>query len=182
MDIRERGRCHIARKKLKGQASMVDIFLGLTLFLVAFGILMKSHVNLNATKDFASEMTIEGEFISDILFSEGVPNDWDASNVTQPGLLTNGRISHRKLEELEDLDYATSKHLLSTRYDYFITVSSYDGNKLETHHFDGRDGIGMSGINSTNLIDVEDPKNVLKVTRVGVYNHSIARVVIVLWE
>mgnify|MGYP006285961181 CR=1 FL=1 len=159
--------------KRKGQTWVLDIFLGVGIFLFAFSLLVKSYGEASSESDILEDMSINAKMISEMLLSEGIPVDWNSTDVRQPGLISEGRISHYKLQELKAMDYDEVRSIFRTRYDYLIDIQDSSGASLQT--------IGPAGVTIGNLPGLE-PDNVLKMNRLSVYNSSPVRLVVVVWE
>ena len=104
---------------------------------------------------------------------EGIPEDWNSTDVIQPGLLTGGRINTSKVDELDAMDYNDVRSIFRMRYDYLIAFEYSPGVTIRT--------IGPPGVTLDNLVD-QDPDNVLRMNRLTVFEGSPVRMVVVLWE
>jgi hypothetical protein len=164
----------------RGQAWSLDLLIGAFLFTVALSVfyfsILNSSNNLNEAIDLLS---YDGRSISKNILSEGSPSDWSSSNVIQIGVLDNGKISETKLEAFYDLanaDYARTKLLFNTRYDYYFFL---DANI--TFNSTIVDGIGKPGITRDNVSQV-DIKNLIRVDRISVYENKIMGATLFVWE
>ncbi len=156
-----------------GQAWGFDIMIGVMLFLG--GVLVLYFYAVNATpegQEILDSMEYDGAFISDVMLSEGSPNDWTTANVISPGFLSGNFINETKLERFYELsisDYPRLKGLLQTRYDFYFNFSEpmfIQGNYVG--------GIGNPSSASTN--------NLIQVERVASYKNKPVTLTVQVWE
>ncbi|MBU0906524.1 MAG: hypothetical protein KKD18_04605 [Nanoarchaeota archaeon] len=149
--------------KKEGQAWGFDLVVGMVIFIVGIVSFYLYTTNLSgASQEVIGQLQQEGEMIADSLMSEGSPIDWDASNVARIGVLSDARINETKWAEFKSLTYGRTKALFRVRNEYFV----YIGN-------DVANGVGLDASGATNLV---------KITRVVVYNQSVATLNIYSWN
>lgn len=163
--------------KNKGQVWYYDLFFGIVIFILVFSIFMKSATNINDSEGETSKnLENSGKLFSNILLSEGYPNNWNSSSVVQIGLLTDERIDSRKLANLSSMNYTTVKNLFRLREDYYFWFENASG----TITINGIEGYGKVGITESNLTS-DSPNNLLRIVRLSVYDSQVVRMVICLW-
>ena len=136
-------------------------------------------------------MVIDLKTISSSLVLEGYPLNWTNADVQRLGI-TDGtsRVNQEKLTQLINLDYDNRKSLLNTQYDYYIFFKNNGCLINISDDF----GIGHSDVGIDDLggicngftedsIDLSDinPKNIVKIERLLIYNSEIISLVIYLW-
>lgn len=125
----------------------------------------------NEAEDIINKMNYQGNAISNSLLSEGYPLDWNGNNVATIGILSNERINQTKLERFSSLasaDYIKTKFIFNTRYEYYVSLSenfTINGNEIE--------GIGKKPAN---------PKNLIKISRLTIYNNKPITFNLEVWE
>ena len=161
----------------KSQAFYIDLFLGTTIFLIGLTLLMKTSLNLDASEEeLYNRIKMEGSLLSNMLLSEGYPNDWNRTTVRQIGILSGNQIDEDKVEELKALDYANTKNLFRTGFDYYFFL------------YNGTDNISISGVsgighNQAQPFDPPDTaNNIFRINRFTIYDDSIVNLVILIWD
>jgi len=167
----------------KAQVWSIDLAVGLIIFLVGVLILFFYAMNLRGgSSEILDDLFLTGNSLANNLLSEGSPTNWTETNVVFPGLLSenNGnKINQTKLQYLYNLnqDYANLKKILKTKYDFYIYFSEQmiiEGGAI--------DGIGKPGVDRDNIVSIENPKNLVKIERVSVYNNNPIILNIYLWN
>lgn len=156
----------------KGQAWGADLIIGTSLFITAIAILyIYTYNDAARTHDPLSSLYDQAAVVSEALMSEGEPLDWNEGNVIRIGILENNSMSEEKLASLNALaatDYKTTKQLFRIQNNYDIQFSeSLNVNGEEITH------IGLSP---------ENPKNLVKVTRLATYKNSFITIEVLIWE
>ena len=156
-------------KKKAGQVWGFDLMMAVGLFLV--GIIIFYIYSLNLTTDAQetlSQMDYTGNSISDSLLSPGYPEDWTSSDVIRIGLTTDNKLDQDKLEKFYALDYQKTKQIFKTEYNYYLNLSI----PLKIS------GVAISGIGqiSTNT------KNLVKISRVSIYNNEPVTLYLYIWN
>ena len=156
----------------KGQAWGTDLIIASVVFIG--GLLVFYFYSLNISDDGSDtlqKLQYSGELVAEDLFSEGYPKNWEIEDVQRIGIVTDSRINQTKLESFYNLstyEYEKTKSLFNLNYEYYISfqnnVSIY-GQSVE--------GIGLKPQNSNNLI---------KITRVMVYNDKPTSVEVEIWN
>ncbi|MFP4424264.1 MAG: hypothetical protein ACLFP2_03440 [Candidatus Woesearchaeota archaeon] len=162
----------------KGQTWYMDLFLGMVIFMIAFTILLKSSTNLSSEKqDLSERIKIEGSLMSKMLLSEGIPGNWTNESVSQIGLLSNKRINATKVSNFTAIDYGRTRDLTRLLFDYHFHFT----NGTDIISINGRKNFGYPGVNSTNVTNL-DPEYLLRINRLTIYNSSIVKMVLYLWQ
>jgi hypothetical protein len=153
----------------KSQAWGIDLFIAVTIFALGALIFFLYTLNTSNPESKLDSLSYDGNIIANILLSEGSPSDWNESNLTSPGLLSNNKINQTKLERFYNLssDYENTKKILNTKFDFYFYLSEpieIQGSFIE--------GMGKPGVNSSNIIDIENPENIFKITRFTIYKNK----------
>lgn len=163
----------------RGQAWYVDLFFGILIFVLSFSILMKSDVNLKTPEeDLQREMKIDGDRISSMLLSPGVPKDWNESNVISPGIIEQGKIDDSKLSSMINMTYPEVRSKLRSRFNFMFMLL----NQTHVVPFQGLDYYGKPGVSPGNISTAESPDQILKVSRLAVYGSEIVRLEVFVWD
>lgn len=151
---------HHKKKPKKAQAWGFDLIIAAVIFLVGVIFLYLYTINYpSGEEETLQNLQQEGELVADSLLSEGSPVYWNTSNVVRIGLLTDSKINQTKLDRFNAIPYAQAKSLFRTRNEYYIQIE-------ETL-------IGP---------EPETPENLVKITRVVVYNNNITTMNIQIWN
>jgi hypothetical protein len=165
----------------KAQSWYLDLFFGILLFSIALVFLFQASYNLKSNHDQISEvMKVQSDLIMKMILSDGIPENWtNDANSLQPGILSNGRINETKLMNFNDESFYNSSLLkFRTRFHYhFHFTNGTDIIKINNIKY-----FGKQGINETNLYLTQDPLNILKINRFTIYNSSIIKMVMYIWD
>ena len=148
----------------KGQAWGFDLVVGTIIFSVGVLSFYIYTTNISGGDGVLQNLQKNGELVADSLMSEGSPVDWSETNVLRIGLLSENRINQSKLNSfmvLANTDYNRTRSLFRINTEYFIFFDA-----------DQENGIGMEPSEATNLI---------KITRVVVYNQSVTTLNVYSW-
>ncbi|MBU1198349.1 MAG: hypothetical protein KKF46_08765 [Nanoarchaeota archaeon] len=178
-----------SKKSKKAQVWLSDYTISLLLFTIAAVLAVKLILNgFNLNADF-QELKTDASQMSEILLSEGYPVQWTNNTVIRPGLLIGSRLNSTKILNAMNVSYSSLKTKLQSRHDFLITFEDAEGDMLE---FDGRCAIGNSDvtINSTGPpFDCHNPdftsinyNNLVKVSRLAIYDSEIVRMVVYTWR
>ncbi|MBU1975683.1 MAG: hypothetical protein KKG59_04735 [Nanoarchaeota archaeon] len=126
----------------KGQIWSIDYVIGMLLFLLAIIIGLKMFLNTYGNQEFEI-LQGNAERMSDLLMSEGYPNDWDNETLFQIGLTTGSNINITKLRYLYNMDPNRARSHLKTRNNYYLFFQSQGQGFL---YFNGSCGYGDEGI------------------------------------
>ena len=130
---------------------------------------------IDAEQQDVDNLLLDAKLLSSYLVSAGYPEDWTTTNVSLIGL-TDGetRLSKGKVEQFLNIassDYAKSRRLLSTAYDYYVLFEDKDGEPLK---------IGSVAAIGKDY-SAENPKNLIKIERFAFYNSSVIKLVVYVW-
>lgn len=164
----------------KSQIWSIEFIVALIIFISALFIFFKYSINLSNIQEITlKELVIDAKTVSNYLVSEGLPKDWNTSNVISIGLTDgNYQLNTTKLGNFSQLDYITTKSMFSVVNDYYIFFTDKNDTTVIINEIEG---IGKPGINRTNLDALEDPSDVLKVFRFVLYNSTIIKMGIYVW-
>lgn len=160
------------KKMKKAQAWGFDLFMALIIFTSGIIAFYLYALNMpSEAENIIDTMNYQGNAISNSLLSEGYPLNWNENDVTNIGILSNDRINQTKLEKFSSLssaNYVRTKFLFNTRYEYYVSLSEnfiINGNEVE--------GIGNKPTS---------PKNLIKITRITIYNNKPVTFNLEVWE
>lgn len=167
----------------RAQAWGFDVMMASTIF--ALGLVVFFLYSLNyprQSEDTINALQFDGNFIAENLLSVGSPNNWDQNNVASIGLTNENKINQTKLERMYDMTnfvnnnagYNRTKSLLNTRYDFFFNFTQ----QISIRGVPLQGGIGRNYTGDPNKI----PKNLIKVTRLTVYNNQPTTMQLFVWE
>ena len=162
----------------KAQAWGFDLIIAGVIFMS--GILLFYVYSINYPKESyekLDQLFNEGEFMAEVLLSEGLPKYWNQENVVRIGLTSNKKINETKLEEFYYMTnsqegYAKAKRLFNTRYNFFMKFSEeiiIEGNPIV------EGGIGQN-------FEGHEVKNLAKITRVTAYQDKLISLDLYIWE
>ena len=154
------------------QAWGFDLIIASSLFSIGIIVFYFYTVNhTDETEETYSRLLYDGNNIAETLLSEGYPADWSAGNVVKIGLTNDKRINATKLKYFYTLatnDYEKTKTLFNTNYNYYINMS-------QPMIIDNVE-VGYIGEKDVN------PDNLVKITRVTIYNNKITTLFIYMWN
>ncbi|MBS3081702.1 hypothetical protein J4416_02050 [Candidatus Pacearchaeota archaeon] len=165
----------------RAQAWGFDLMIASTIFIS--GILLFYVYSINYPRESYEKLDklfIEGDFISEVLLGEGLPVNWDQNSVSRIGITTDKKINETKLEsfyllannQTNPLGYKKSKSLLNTNYNFFMNFSEPIIIE-EVAIPEGGIGQNFQGYPVTNLV---------KITRVTIYQNKLVSLNLYLWE
>ena len=126
---------YIMHKK-NAQVFSIDLIIALSIFLIAGAIVVVALYEFNNDADEKNKfnnMYITAVKASDILVkSEGLPKDWNSSNLTVIGLAESDRvISPSKVNRMINLSYnVTRRNLGLYPYEFYIALKNITGSKI----------------------------------------------------
>jgi len=140
----------------------------------------KNITNLSdQDEELLDDLLIDAKLISNSLMSSGYQTNWNSDNVERIGITDDNRVSESKLAEFSKIPYKESKKLFGTVYDFYVFFTDRNNNIIPINS--SSEGIGKPGVNSTNIQTVENPKKLVKITRLIVKESDIKKMVIYLW-
>ena len=156
----------------KAQVWYIDFMIGILIFVIVIFIYYEYANNFNQNPgDITSDFVMEAKAISSSLITQGSPVNWNQSNVIIIGLTDgNQRLIQEKLDMFADMGYGSTKTKFRTPYDYYFYLEDVDGSIIQIN---GEDGIGL---NAT------DPKNLISITRIVIYNSKLISMVVQVWQ
>lgn len=164
----------------KAQVFSIDLIIGIIIFGSAILIYYKSTTNISDQDEaLLDDLLIDAKTISSSLMSQGYPYNWSKDDVVRIGISNDNRINETKLEEFSMISYKESRKLFGTIYDYYVFFRGRNNNIIRFN--ESLEGIGKPDVNSTNIQNVENPKKLVKVTRLVIKDSDIAKMVIYLW-
>jgi hypothetical protein len=156
----------------KGQVWYIDFMVGLMVFVVVVVIYFEYVDNLSSKEEnIMDDLIINSKAITNSLVAEGYPKDWNTSNVVKIGLTEgNQRINTTKLNQFISMDYIETKSKLRTSYNYYMFLEYKNGSKIKLN---GSDEYGYKSLN---------PSKLVQTTRLLIYNSTIIRMVVHVWQ
>jgi len=153
---------------IKAQLSY-DFFIASFIFLIVLSILLIQFVRVSSEIEetrYMDNLIDKAYSASQVWFREGVPVDWNKTNLVILGLQDNYEINNTKMSSLNDIGYENVKYMIGlSSLEVFFRV--YDESNNTQFSF------GLYPENSRNVIRVE---------RVGILNKTIAFVDTLVWE
>ena len=167
----------IKKENKRAQGWGMDLMVALSIFLIGIVIFyIYSLNNPNEAKENIENLFYDGESLTNVLLSEGYPKAWNSTNVVGLGILSDNKINDTKLERFYDLsqtEYEKTKSLFNTRYNYYFFL---DENMIINSV--SVEGIGKPGVTKTTISSI----NLIKVTRVVVYENKPVTAYLYIWE
>lgn len=171
-------------KSKKSQVWITDIIISLIIFTTAILLSVKiTNTAFGSDIDFEN-IEKEADYISEILMSEGFPEDWNKSTVIRPGLLDNEKtLDINKLNNFYNLTYSYTKTLFSIRNDYYFFFRDNSLNKTLniTECGFGSEDITINENCSFDLSSLQY-EDLVKIRRFLVYNATIIEMDIYVWN
>jgi hypothetical protein len=164
----------------KSQIWSLEFIVGLLIFISALFTFYKYSINLSDIQEITQkELILDAKTIANYLMSEGMPSDWNSSNVILVGL-TDGehRLVEAKVGNFSEMDYTAAKNLFCVMNDYYVYFEDKNGSVVSVN---GIIGVGKPGVTKDNLNDTEKPSDVIKIFRFAMYNSTIVRIGIYIW-
>lgn len=160
----------------KAQAWGIDLMIAMTIFSVAFLIIFIFSINISVQEPKTLDsMKQEGNNIMNSILSEGSPISWNTQNVKKIGILNvDNKINQTKLESFYNLsqnNYSLTRKLFNTKFDYALFFDNLTISGIEIESI-GKNA-SLSNINSSNLI---------KVSRISIYNEKPVNIYLYLWD
>ena len=153
--MKKEGELFISMNK-KAQGWGLDLIAALIIFIVILVTIITYAINYtNTGSNELNYLFDEASFASDIILSDNFP-----------GILTNEAIDPEKLNNLISLNYQELKSELGLKDEFYIKFPGLNAN--------GNDYIGKTNITSV--------KNIVKYTRITIYNNKPINFDIYIWR
>ncbi len=149
------------------------IFIGALVFFYKFSIDLTS-----SSENSVNDLISGAKDVSNLLITSGYPPNWNSSTVILFGLTDADRLNDTKVYFFSQQEYNSSKSLLSTQYNYYVFFEYTNGTQAVVGNVTG---IGKPGINASNVLQVANPRNIVKIDRLVIYNSSIVRMKLYMW-
>ncbi len=163
----------------KAQAWGFDMMVASLIFITGIIIFYIYAINYpKESQETLDKLFNEGEIITEMILSRGLPDDWNENNVVRIGLTSEDKINETKLERFyaladsqsNPLGYVKAKSALNTRYNFFMNFS-------QQMVINGRSVAGIG-----NSFEGQSTKNIIKITRATIYQNKIVSLNLYLWE
>jgi len=163
----------------KSQAWGIDLMAAMVIFIVAITVFFVYSLNQSGeVRSIIEDLSYDGKIFSNDLLSEGYPDNWDENDVIKIGLTNDGKINDTKLERFYNFsqnNYLRTKVVFNLKYDYyFFLEDNMTIGSLEV------EGIGKPGITKSYIEN--NASNLIKVTRLMVYENKPVTAYIYIWE
>jgi len=159
----------------KAQIWSFDFVMALTIFTIVIFVFFQYSLGFNLFDTDSNKLISDVTFLSNHLVSEGIPANWNCSDVNLIGLTDgNNRLNSSKFLYFYNLsltDYYSTKRLFSITTDFQVSFFDSNDNELQI------DGINKIGKNLSN----ENPKNLISSIRFLYYNSSIIKMLVQVW-
>jgi len=160
---------------VKAQALSFDFIIAASIFLLVVGIIyiywIYTNTQIEETKNI-NDMIDKTYSASYIWFREGYPSFWNSTDVIDLGMENDHRFNQTKMNFLNksidptNIGYNKTKTFISLGgYDYFFRI--YNSTDDTLFNF---------GLYHSN------PRNVVKVERIGILNGSIVTLEVLVWQ
>ncbi|MCS7122982.1 MAG: hypothetical protein RMJ17_00155 [Candidatus Aenigmarchaeota archaeon] len=115
----------------KGQVFSYDFFIAATAF--TFIIALLTYYFFYYFRNISEERKISEAFsmlnsISNIFFEEGIPSNWNETNLIKIGLSTNNQVDNEKLQKLKKIPYDKFLNSIGSGF-YYVKIEILDKNK-----------------------------------------------------
>jgi len=170
----------VPRLLRKSQVWIMDVFFGFLVFIMVLTLFFRSEINFSEDEERSfGNLQFEARFVSEALLGKGNPLDWTPSNVQELGIADDYIINETRLANMQLLNYNSSKSKLMTSSDYYVFFQGTVGIVKVTPT---KEGMGKPGINSTNIIKKENPKDLTTIARLVVFRSQIVKMVLYVWD
>ncbi len=159
----------------RSQSSFFDFIVGFFVFSIVLVLFFSaSKTYYYSEKDFS--------YVSNIILSDGIPNDWNESYYYKPGVLSNNKLNETKFLMLYNLSKKDSlKNIFKTNFLFFLY-------KHNESNFSNIIFIPVSNVSyistdyNVSFYNVSNFKNVKVEDRIVNYNNSLYNVKFVFWS
>ncbi len=113
----------------RGQAWGFDLLIASIIFIAGLILFFLYSMNLpTETEEHYSTMFSEGISFSELILSEGTPQDWNQSNIIRPGIFSSEKINETKLIQLTEMSaspagYEKIRSLSRIHSNFYINFS-----------------------------------------------------------
>ncbi|HLP79615.1 MAG TPA: hypothetical protein VK158_03200 [Acidobacteriota bacterium] len=152
----------------RGQVWQVDFLIAL-FFVILIYIITYNYVTSLSPPTSLEDLSSDTFYASEILLGEGIPSDWNASNVIQAGLITDGELDRDKIDAFFAMAPTAQRILIGAESKYHITFYN-QSNQL---NFSGNSFIGTFPVNA---------KQSASVTRFAVLDGYVIKMQVTLWD
>jgi hypothetical protein len=172
----------------KGQMWLSDFTISLLLFIVAALIAVKIIMNSFSVNSDFEKLKDDATKISEILLSEGSPANWTNDTVIRPGLLTGGRFDISKVRNAMNqsyINYSSMMPKLQTSYDFLVIFQEQDGEIInfgDAANPSYSIGNPLVSVNATEVLFTSGYDDLVKLTRLAVYDSRIVKMIVYAWR
>ncbi|MBN2052764.1 hypothetical protein JW756_04640 [Candidatus Woesearchaeota archaeon] len=173
-----------------------DYTIAMLLFIIAALISVKILINSFNTNTAFEELKDDAVKISETFLSEGYPVNWTNESAIRPGLLTGNRLDQAKVLHAMNnsyLNYTALKSKLQAKHDFLVIFQNRYNDMVEFNDELCKIGYPSIVINYTTpapgITNCTNPifasisyDNMIKLTRLSVYNSDIVRMVVYVWD
>lgn len=166
----------------------MDFAIALLLFIFTLVAYFSYMYNFqNQEKGELDTLITDAQALSSSLVLSGYPSDWDSTNVIRIGITNDQRINSTKIYFFKQLKYNETKKKFATAYDYFVFFTDDKGVVL---NINGTCGIGNPAVGATyvggacmpiNITNI-NPKKLVKTERYLIYNSTVVKMIVYLWQ
>jgi hypothetical protein len=155
----------------KAQAWYTDFMVGLLLFFAALTIYYLFQSSFGNTEEVALEdMISDAKQIANSLMSPGYPEGWSPATVERIGIVEDMRIDFDKLDDFISMDYNLTRSKFRTTYEYAI------------YFYDGNESIILSNNQTYIGLAPSQANKLVKITRMALYNSTLALIEVQVWQ
>ena|SRR3989344_3556486 len=159
-------------RKKRGQGWGFDAMVASMIFTVALTTFYLFAINYGKSdQNRFDDLARDANVLADTVLTEGVPANWDQTNVVAIGIITNNKINETKLKNWYDLaqaNYPATRVFFSTSVNYFVNLSDQIYINDEPV-----EGIGLKP---------QENKTVFRVSRFTTYREKPVTLYVVMWS
>ncbi len=169
------------KKTKKSQVWSLDLMIAAIIFSIGIVVVYLFILNLpGEAEEKLNSLMYEGNSVASNLLTQGGPYNWhtleDEQDIVIPGLLNaEGEVDLDKVDKLSELANSNPglvKGKINTIYDFCVNIST-------EHFIDNYDT--FSDGNGICTSEVDNPDNLIKITRFAVYQDKPVSMIIQIW-
>ena len=181
----------------RAQIWYADFIIGLLIFILAVSSYYYYYDNEKNDDSSLENLMGDARTVSSYLAGAGLPLNWTSNSVIVIGLTDdNSRVNTAKLNSLNSIQYSTARTLLNTKYDFYIYFQDKSNCVLKLisdNYGYGHPDAKLKDIGSSdscltpesknmtlNLSNI-NPKKVVRVERILIYNSTVSKMVLNEW-
>lgn len=153
------------KNKKKAQAWYVDYIISFLIFMIAIFIFLNYY---NPTQK-ENNLIFQSEILSDTFLSEGIPYNWYEEEIIKIGLITNGSIDQKKLNQLNSIDYNEAIKYIPITSNFIVSI------------YNSSEEIFSYGYPEYNMSSKINSKEIVTLKRIVIYNGKLINLEVKVW-